>query len=42
VLEQSFGRPPQLTPQSRAARAQLDEAIAPVIVALTLERARQV
>jgi signal transduction histidine kinase/DNA-binding response OmpR family regulator len=41
VLEQSFGKPPTLTPQSRAARVQLDEAIAPVIVALTLERARQ-
>jgi signal transduction histidine kinase/HPt (histidine-containing phosphotransfer) domain-containing protein/DNA-binding NarL/FixJ family response regulator len=40
-LEQSFGKPPQLTPQSQTARVQLDEAIAPVIVALTLERARQ-
>jgi signal transduction histidine kinase/DNA-binding response OmpR family regulator len=41
VLEQSFGKPPTLTAQSRAARLQLDDAIAPVIVALTLERARQ-
>jgi signal transduction histidine kinase/CheY-like chemotaxis protein/HPt (histidine-containing phosphotransfer) domain-containing protein len=41
VLEQSFGKPPTLTAQSRAARVQLDEAIAPVIVALTLERAKQ-
>jgi signal transduction histidine kinase/HPt (histidine-containing phosphotransfer) domain-containing protein len=41
VLEQSFGKPPTLTTQSRSARVQLDEAIAPVIVALTLERAKQ-
>jgi HPt (histidine-containing phosphotransfer) domain-containing protein len=40
-LEQAFGKPPTITAQARAARARLDEAIAPVIVALTLERARQ-
>jgi CheY-like chemotaxis protein len=41
ALEQAFGRPPKLSPQLGAARAQVDAAIAPVIVALTTEPARQ-
>ena len=39
ALEQAFGRPPRLSPQLAAARAQVDESIAPVIVALTAEPA---
>jgi signal transduction histidine kinase/CheY-like chemotaxis protein/HPt (histidine-containing phosphotransfer) domain-containing protein len=39
ALEQSFGKPPRLTPQLPTARAQVDAAIAPVIVALTTESA---
>ena len=42
ALEQGFGKPPQLSPQLRTAREQVDAAIAPVIVALTSEPARQV
>jgi signal transduction histidine kinase/HPt (histidine-containing phosphotransfer) domain-containing protein len=41
ALEQAFGRPPQLTALVGAARLQVDAAIAPVIVELTLQRARQ-
>jgi HPt (histidine-containing phosphotransfer) domain-containing protein len=41
ALEQAFGEPPQFTAQVHKAREQLDAAIAPVIVQLTLERARQ-
>ncbi len=40
-LEQAFGRPPRQSPQLQAARAQVDAAIAPVIVALTAEPAKQ-
>jgi signal transduction histidine kinase/CheY-like chemotaxis protein/HPt (histidine-containing phosphotransfer) domain-containing protein len=41
ALEQAFGKPPKLSPQLHAARAQIDAAIAPVIVALTTEPAKQ-
>jgi two-component system, sensor histidine kinase and response regulator len=41
ALEQSFGKPPRLSPQLRTAREQVDAAIAPVIVALTTEPAKQ-
>ncbi len=41
LLEQAFGKPPRLSPQLRSAREQVDAAIAPVIVALTTEPARQ-
>jgi signal transduction histidine kinase/CheY-like chemotaxis protein/HPt (histidine-containing phosphotransfer) domain-containing protein len=41
TLEQAFGRPPQLSPQLHSAREQVDAAIAPVIVALTTEPAKQ-
>jgi signal transduction histidine kinase/DNA-binding response OmpR family regulator len=41
VLEQAFGRPPHLSPQLPAARAQVDSAIAPVILELTAEPAKQ-
>jgi signal transduction histidine kinase/HPt (histidine-containing phosphotransfer) domain-containing protein/ActR/RegA family two-component response regulator len=40
ALEQAFGKPPQITQRTREARAGVDDAIAPVIVALTLERAK--
>jgi signal transduction histidine kinase/DNA-binding response OmpR family regulator len=39
ALEQAFGKPPRLSPQLQVARAQVDAAIAPVIVALTAEPA---
>ncbi len=42
ALEHAFGHPPRLSARARAARGQLDEAIAPVIVALTLQRAKQI
>jgi signal transduction histidine kinase/DNA-binding response OmpR family regulator len=42
ALEQAFGKPPRLSPQLHAARMQVDAAIAPVIVALTTEPAKQV
>jgi CheY-like chemotaxis protein/nitrogen-specific signal transduction histidine kinase len=41
ALEQAFGRPPRASAQTSAARQQVDEAIAPVIVALTAEPAKQ-
>jgi len=41
ALEQAFGLPPRLSPQLHAASVQVDTAIAPVIVALTTEPARQ-
>ncbi len=41
ALEQSFGKPPRMSPQLPAAREQVDLAIAPVIVALTTEPAKQ-
>ena len=40
-LEQAFGKPPQLAPAVHAAQSNVDAAIAPVIVQLTLERAKQ-
>jgi CheY-like chemotaxis protein/HPt (histidine-containing phosphotransfer) domain-containing protein len=41
ALEQAFGRPPRLSAQLQATRAAVDNAIAPVIVALTNEPAKQ-
>jgi signal transduction histidine kinase/DNA-binding response OmpR family regulator len=41
ALEQAFDKPPRLSPQLRAAREHVDAAIAPVIVALTAEPAKQ-
>jgi signal transduction histidine kinase/DNA-binding response OmpR family regulator len=41
ALEQAFGKPPRLSPHLPVARAQVDAAIAPVIVALTAEPAKQ-
>jgi signal transduction histidine kinase/CheY-like chemotaxis protein len=41
ALEQAFGKPPRLSPQLGTARAQVDAEIAPVIVALTTEPAKQ-
>jgi CheY-like chemotaxis protein/HPt (histidine-containing phosphotransfer) domain-containing protein len=41
ALEQAFGSPPRVSPQPQAARAAVDKAIAPVIVELTAEPAKQ-
>jgi HPt (histidine-containing phosphotransfer) domain-containing protein len=41
ALEQAFGRPPRASAQTSAARKQVDEAITPVILALTAEPAKQ-
>ena len=41
ALEQVFGKPPRLSPQLHSAREQVDSAIAPVILALTTEPAKQ-
>jgi HPt (histidine-containing phosphotransfer) domain-containing protein len=41
ALEQAFGQPPRLSPRLQAARAEVDKAIAPVILELTAEPAKQ-
>ena len=41
ALEQAFGKPPRLSPQLHSARARVDLAITPVILALTTEPAQR-